>query len=142
MRLDTLTYGAMRWMVAAAAAGAFVVTLSVQTVRGDSVAAPAAASVETAITSDSTPAVPAGAGKLVAVSVPGLRAPVPHKPRHHAAPAPTPATELVSAPAVTPTPVPVPTAAPPAAVAPPPAPAKTPPKPAAPAHGPGFDSSG
>jgi hypothetical protein len=141
MRLDTLTYSAMRWLVAAAAAGAFVVTLSVQTVRGDSVAAPAAASVETAITSDSTPAVPS-AGKLVAVSLPGLRAPVRHKARHRAAPAPKAVTELVAAPAVTPTPAPVPTAAPPVAAAPPPAPARPAPKPPSPAHGPGFDSSG
>jgi hypothetical protein len=144
MRFDTLSYSAMRWLAAAAAAGAFVVTLSVQTVRGASISAPAvAASVETAITSDSTPAtVPTGGGKLTAVSVPPLRAPVRHKARHHrAAPAaPQPATAPVSAPAVTPvaTPVPAPPAAP-VVTAPPPAPA---PKPKAPSRGAGFDSSG
>jgi hypothetical protein len=150
MRLDTLSYSAMRWLAAAAAAAAFVVALSVQTVRGASISSPAvAAGVETAITSDSTPAtVPAGGGRLTAVSVPALRLPVHHRARHHrtAPPARPLADTLVSTPAAAPapTPVPVATAAPvvSAPAAPVPAPAKPAPKPPAPAHGPGFDSSG
>lgn len=153
MRLDTLSYSAMRWLVAAAAASAFVVALSVQTVRGASISAPAvAAGVETAIASDSTPGTaPRGGGKLVAVGVPALRAPKPrpHKGRHHrvAPAAPAPVTALVATPAATPTPVPAvaPVSAPPAAPVvrtPLAAPVHAAPKPKAPARGQGFDSSG
>jgi 2-oxoglutarate dehydrogenase E2 component (dihydrolipoamide succinyltransferase) len=150
MRANAISHATLRWIAAAGAAGAFVATLSVQTVRGDTpVTATPRAGIESAI-SDSTPgSVSTGDGRLVAVSVPALRLPPrpAHKAHRRAAPpAPASAPQLVDAPVATPTPAPAPApAAPPAPVvqpvvtAPPP---PAPPKPKPPSRGPGFDSSG
>jgi hypothetical protein len=137
---------ALRWLAAAGAAGAFVVGISAQAVRGHATP-PAGAGgdgVGAAISDLGPASAPPGAPGLLAVSLPSMISPP--KPRHHrVVPAATPAPVLVAAtpvpsatpvPAATPAPV---VSAPPVVTTPPPPPA---PKPSAPAKGPSFDSSG
>jgi hypothetical protein len=132
-------------MAAAGAAGAFVVGISAQAVRGHVTPAAAdgsAAAVRAAVSDITTVNPPSGAPSLRAVTIPSMRnAPRPPKPAKPSTPA---APVLVAA---TPTPAPAAPAPAPAAPAPvvapaPPPPVKAPSKPSTPARGPGFDSSG
>jgi hypothetical protein len=148
---NALHTSALRWLGAALAACAFVVTLSVQTVRaaGDVPVTRTATNLSAVIAeSDDVAALPAAEPvSLRAVAVPALRAPVVrHKPRRHrSAPAASKLVVAVAPTPVAPAPVPTPPPAPaPVVVAPAPVVTRAPvaKPPAAPARGPAFDSAG
>jgi hypothetical protein len=144
--------GALRWIVAAAAALAFMTTLSIQTVRGGSVPPGLPAADASELIGDAIPAAaPQTSVLLHPVSIPALRQRPHRRHRGRAAvrrPAASRVVRPVAPPVASPTPHPAPARVPMVAAPPPPPPilpASPSPKPnpsAPPPRGPSFDLSG